>query len=293
MRTMYDYDDYDSEKDYAAVQEAIEARLPQVKFERNPDGTRKGFGTIPEQAFGTIDGKPFYYRFRSDAASLSVWDSEFDGQPVTPHNGGIGPALWSYRMDITGEAFACNTGNIESDIQLFVDLVGSLAPRSVENEMTTAHKSELRDALEYALPNADILDPDTINGLVVRIPTGGHLVLSFTGWGENALDLHAYAKGGLGSTSFNLTAYKPLPSESLQPEIIRKAVRDMMGELTVSKQVYGWRASLLPYHERLAVQKTTVDLSNNIRAMAGLEPLSEDESEQIIRMAEKVGLDAA
>lgn len=59
--------------DHAAAAAAIEATYPQLTFERYPDGRVLPWGRHPTQAFGRLDGCPFYLRVRYGTATLRVW----------------------------------------------------------------------------------------------------------------------------------------------------------------------------------------------------------------------------
>lgn len=43
-----------------------------LRFQRDHDGHPQGFGSVPAQAFGELDGQRFYFRFRHDHARLNV-----------------------------------------------------------------------------------------------------------------------------------------------------------------------------------------------------------------------------
>jgi hypothetical protein len=67
--------DIDDPEDPWELASKIEAKVPGLKF--GSIGGRPDFGgACPWQAHGTLDGRPFYARYRSDTASMSVWDAD-------------------------------------------------------------------------------------------------------------------------------------------------------------------------------------------------------------------------
>lgn len=97
-----------------------------LRFQRDPDGTPAGFGFVPAQAFGTIDGQRFYFRFRSDHARVQVGPFDADLELALERR----ELMWravdrdnipeSHRFDADGresfEWFLANDHGLESTI---------------------------------------------------------------------------------------------------------------------------------------------------------------------------------
>lgn len=95
----------------------LERIFPTMKFLRD-DGEIRGWGFVPEQAFGTIDGNPFYYRFRGNGGSITVWDGkrisleQILDENVSYYN--IDPLLYSSVSNWTpGDDYAGDTEGID------------------------------------------------------------------------------------------------------------------------------------------------------------------------------------
>lgn len=116
--------DLSSEGRVAAVEEAC----PRVRFSRNPDGSVVPHGGLPEQATGTIDKRPFFFRFRHDTARLAVFPPQAGGTPITPADVpsvDVPPVLVSRREGVTGDPFA-GVLDDEEFVSLFLGLIGAL-----------------------------------------------------------------------------------------------------------------------------------------------------------------------
>lgn len=145
----------------------LEALYPGLKFSRYPEeaeseyaGQPVGWGMIPEQATGTLDGNPFYYRFRSNYGKLSVWDkSRFTVDSVPSYR--VLPILHAEVTNwIDGEDYAGAT----EGIALFQHLMENLAEptgldtypgRLSENRKAEGlpAASEVREVLQRVAPS--------------------------------------------------------------------------------------------------------------------------------------------
>lgn len=108
----------------------IEQHRPQVRFTRHHDGTPIGWGVCPEQATGTIEGQPFYFRFRHDTARLSVWPAEICGECINCEDlptYTADPVLEATMAPVTGEPLTSGVDD-EATVNLFCNLVDGLHP---------------------------------------------------------------------------------------------------------------------------------------------------------------------
>lgn len=121
----------------------LEAALP-VRFERDHRGKVNGFGSVPVQAQGTIEHqgvhRPFYFRFRSDCATLAVWADE-----AARKADWVNPA-WHARHDgVTGEPYE-GWLTAEQFAELFTELAGRLTPPDAGNETFAARMERALDS---------------------------------------------------------------------------------------------------------------------------------------------------
>lgn len=128
LEAMGDFEENEVFPNNAARVQRIEAALPQVRFTRHHDGSVINFGLVPEQATGTIDGLPFYYRFRHDSARLSVYPARVGNDVFAPEDMptlGVHEVLVAHEGDVTGNEYA---GLLDDDegVALFLRLVEGL-----------------------------------------------------------------------------------------------------------------------------------------------------------------------
>ncbi len=79
-------------------------------------------GACPYQAYGTIDGEQFYFRFRHDSAQLEVG-------PDVPDRDGL---MYAERHDVTGDEWNGSLSDEEA-LALIIELAEKLAPVSEDN----------------------------------------------------------------------------------------------------------------------------------------------------------------
>lgn len=263
--------------------ELIELLCPEVRFLK-VNGKHTGFGTSPEQAEGTINGRPFYFRFRYDTAFLSVWDRSFDGEPVQAHNSRILSALAAFRRNVTGNRFACSMEDTEADAELFISLVNNLeqtnpADRSLDKQW----KDELTESLFTLLPGVTVMDYRNIQGLVVRLESGSHMAVSFYEDPQfPSLDLEAFVPGQLGRTgNSSWLSHPPIDVSNLNAQTIQETLAKGLEEIRDNRRTYETEVSRWELSQRKERQIQVAELGNEIRLLAGKEPLSHEEQRTI------------
>lgn len=140
----------DDEVDWAApAREAaaiLEAQIPGLVFERRR-GRVASWGVIPMQAWGMLGDAPFYFRFRSDYASLEVYPGGqgLDERNIRAHRS-VRPALVASRSGVTGDPYAGDLPGAKA-AEVFADLHERLAPPSEDNLTTSQSIGRAVDAL--------------------------------------------------------------------------------------------------------------------------------------------------
>lgn len=168
----------------------IESLRPEVRFTRHHDGRIIGWGVGAEQATGTVGGQPFYYRFRYDTATLSVWPSHLAGEPFDPEDmpaAGVAPKQRARRGDVTGDPFAYAL-TAATSVDVFIGLLDDLAvPQTARTppDMLRPHPGEVWPILASVLPGVTLVHLEPGAGLYVtlgaRVPSAGTVRVQ---WGD-------------------------------------------------------------------------------------------------------------
>lgn len=181
----------------------IEKYFPQVKFHR-AEGLHTSFGAIPQQAHGTVSGRPFYYRMRHDRASLEVFPKHIGNQAVTvPANSIVQPMFSAAIADVTGDDESDRVATTSGAVDLFGQLLSKLEPTEPCQLSTSKGPSvdELLDVLSDIFPDKTITNHPQIKGLMIRVSQDSHLVVDIDDFGDwQAIQVRLYVGNELVST---------------------------------------------------------------------------------------------
>lgn len=284
--------------DCTARVEEVEARVPGVEFARHPNGDVVGFGMVPEQATGTYRGMAFYYRFRSNTATLTVWPQQVEQDTITSHDHPpmtVGPALCSTMQQVTDEDMA---GALPHHIgaQVLVNLFETLHEPSPDETYLGRMAARLDfdggdvvAAMKALLPEArhvrisDLREAAALT--FYRLPSG------------SALEVHVEPDLGDGLPTLTMRGYTPqarpfaLGDASLRaavtltgrsPAEVRECVLGGLKELD-DETCYANHTSRLDPPERRARQETALALLDEISAMCPQVPrLAEPERKAML-----------
>lgn len=148
---MLDYEDEDYfYSQHQVIARELEDEFPELELEKFDDGTYPGWGLCPEQIMGYWNGNPFYYRYRSNCASLLVWDKEVLSISEIP-NHMIEPILCAYINDVVpGDEYASGDGTGET----FRKLVAIL--HAPEGDDFYGVRTATLDARQGLLPGKEV-----------------------------------------------------------------------------------------------------------------------------------------
>ncbi|WP_251153813.1 hypothetical protein [Cellulosimicrobium sp. Marseille-Q4280] len=132
----------------------LEAQIPGLRFERRR-GDVASWGSIPMQAWGMLDDAPFYFRFRSDYASLEVYPGGqgLDERNIRAHRS-VRAVLVASRSRVTGDPYAGYLGGAKA-AEVFADLHARLAPPSEDNLTTSESIGRAVEALMARTERSD------------------------------------------------------------------------------------------------------------------------------------------
>lgn len=198
----------------------LEAIYPNLKFARYPEdytipelaGKVLDWGAVPEQATGTLDGNPFYYRFRSNTGRLEVWDKNDVGESAgAAPNWNFDPILYCKVYDwVPGDDLLGWTEGTE----LFRYLIDNLSPPQKEDLYSTrlAKLCELnwlvksKELSKYLVEEFSTVIPyertsswDETCELYLRLSNNSTLALNWNGYsareGKSNLNFRVYPPG--------------------------------------------------------------------------------------------------
>lgn len=102
----------------------IEELHPEVILDRSLDGEYLDWGMCPEQALGTFEGNPFYYRMRGNYATFEVWEAESVKDKKFP-TWEVDPILFAENPEVIENDVL--VGSTE-DSETFLELLEALEP---------------------------------------------------------------------------------------------------------------------------------------------------------------------
>lgn len=189
----------------------LEAMFPGLEFTRFPAdleseyaGQPIGWGMVPEQATGLLDGNPFYYRFRGNCGSLSVWDGRrFTVDSVPSYN--VIPILSaSVTSWFPGDDYAGATKGVGLFKYLMETLVrptgeetypGRLSASAADSGLATAldvRAALQKDAPAITYPEREV-EWGTAPELVFDLSNLGHVALRWYGFSGDCVTVVLYA----------------------------------------------------------------------------------------------------